>query len=95
MTEHAPGLLKDGQTLFVSGGQEEKISSITRGGVSDVASMYSNQEEADPRIVLHAIAAAENGAQTVVVRSPDTDILALLVHHRPAIKAKEIFFLTS
>ena len=30
----------------------------------------------------------------MIVRSPDTDVLVLLVHHRPAIKAKEIYFMT-
>ena len=94
MAEYAPALLSHEQTLVVSGGDGEKTRSITRQAVEDVGSLRSNQEEADTRIILHAVAAADNGANTIVVRSPDTDVLVLLLHHRPAIKAKEIFFLT-
>ena len=94
ITENAPELLKEGQTIFVSGGQEDQASSITCEGVKEVSSLCSNQEEADTRIILHAVAAADDGAQTIVVCSPDTDVLVLLVHHRQAIKTKEIFFLT-
>lgn len=36
---------------------------------------------------------AENGADHIVVSSPDTDILVLLLYHHPAISAKEIFLL--
>ena len=92
--ECTPASLKKAQTLFTSGGKDDKAFSITTERVIEVDSLSSNQEEADTRIVLHSAAAAENGAQTVVVHSPDTDVLVLLVHHRPAIKAKEIFFMT-
>ena len=40
------------------------------------------------------IYAAKAGAQTIVIQSPDTDILVLLLHHRSAIPAKNIFFST-
>ena len=45
-------------------------------------------------MVLHAIYAANHGAEKIVVRSPDTDVLVLLLHHRADIHAKEVFFLT-
>ena len=48
----------------------------------EVSSVASNQEEPDTRIVLHAIYAANNGSEKIVVRSPDTDVLVLLLHHR-------------
>ena len=51
-------------------------------------------EEADGRIILHTVAAAANGAEKIVISSPDTDVFVLLVHHRKAVKAKEIFFMT-
>lgn len=38
--------------------------------------------------------AAENGADHIVISSPDTDVLVLLLHHRPAISASEVFFFT-
>ena len=56
--------------------------------------LTSNQEEADTRIILHAIHAANRGANKIVVQSPDTDVLVLLLHHRPEIHAREIYFLT-
>ena len=56
--------------------------------------LHSNHEEADTRIVCHAIYAAKAGTQTIVIQSPDTDILVLLLHHRSAIPAKNIFFST-
>jgi hypothetical protein len=94
MLERGPALLKEGQTLCISGGIGDKTFCITREEVREVDSLFSNQEEADTRLILHAAAAAEEGAHTVVVHSPDTDVLVLLIHHRPAIKAKEIYFLT-
>ena len=56
-------------------------------------SLTSNQEEADSRIILNCIYAARKGARKIIVQSPDTDDLILFVHHWPAIKAKEIYFM--
>ncbi len=94
MMEHAPALLQDHQTIYTSGGKEDTTLCITHEDVHTVDSLRSSQEEADTRIVLHSVAAAEAGADTIVVRSPDTDVLVLLLHHRAVIKAKEVFFLT-
>ena len=47
----------------------------------------------DTRIVLHASVAANEEAEIIVISSPDTDVLVLLLHHRSKIVAKEIFFL--
>ena len=65
---------------------------VASRAVDDVSSLASNQEEADTRIVLHAIYAANNGSEKIVVRSPDTDVLVLLLHHMTHIHAKEIYF---
>ena len=45
--------------------------------------LTSNHEEADTRIVLHCLLAADTMASDVdlVVRSPDTDVFILLVHY--------------
>ena len=53
-----------------------------------------DQEEADTRIILHIITAAESGANVIVICSPDTDVMILLLHHRPSIRANEIYFMT-
>ena len=54
--------------------------------------MQCSQEEADTRIVLHASIVANKGAKRIVVKSPDTNVLVLLLHHRLKIVANEIFF---
>ena len=56
--------------------------------------MKSNQEEADTRMILHATVASNNGAARIIVNSHDTDVMVLLLHHRPYICAKALFFLT-
>ena len=44
-------------------------------------SLDSNHEETDTRVVLYARYAAENGYKSVQVRSPDSDIYFILLHH--------------
>lgn len=39
----------------------------------------SNHEEADTRIVVHARHALENGADSIIVRTVDTDVIVILV----------------
>ena len=51
-------------------------------------------EEANTHIIVHAILAARSGAKSIVVLSHDTDVLMLLLHHRPVIQADEIYFYT-
>ena len=43
--------------------------------------MYSNQEETDSRVVLYCQYAHNQGYEHVRVRSPDTDIFFILLHH--------------
>ena len=45
--------------------------------------LVSNQEEADTRIILHCLHAAQQVPDTygIVVRSPDTDVFVLLLHY--------------
>ena len=59
-----------------------------------VDQLKSDVEEADARLVLHAVYAGKNGAKNIVVSSPDTDVLVLLTHHQPHIKAKHIYIYT-
>lgn len=82
------------EALYMSGGKGDNTIQIMKNGVVDIESLKLNQEEADTRIVLHAKAASETGANHIVINSPDTDVLVLLLHHRTLICASEIFFLT-
>ncbi len=89
-TSCTPGLC-----IYISG-QDEDCKRITASTQStqSVSALKSNAEEADTRIVLHAVYAANRGANSLVVCSPDTDVLVLLVHHRSAINCANIHFMT-
>ena len=80
--------------MYISGGEGDKCVVIDANGVNQVPELESDHEEADTRIILHAKAAADNGCRSIVVQSPDTDVMVLLLHHRPCIDADEIYFLT-
>ena len=82
------------ESLFISGGFMDKAIKVTIDDCKEISELRCNQEEADTRIVLHASVAANQGANRIIVKSPDRDVLVLLLHHRAKIVAKEIFFLT-
>ncbi|KAJ8387962.1 hypothetical protein AAFF_G00147530 [Aldrovandia affinis] len=66
--------LNDKQLYVTS---EESCLHITKDQWAEVASLQSNQEEADTRIILNAAHAAEEGYSAVVVTADDTDVLLL------------------
>ena len=72
----------------------DKAIKVTIDDCKEISELRCNQEEADTRIVLHASVAANQGANRIIVKGPDRDVLVLLLHHRAKIVAKEIFFLT-
>ena len=45
----------------------------------DVSHLRSNHEEADTKIILHAVDASSSAAQEVYIHSPDTDVLVLVI----------------
>ncbi len=69
--------------LYLGGGftDEKKSVLVTNESVSHVPELASTQEEADTRVVLHAIHAARNGAERVVVHANDTDIIILCIYY--------------
>jgi hypothetical protein len=54
--------------------------------VHQLPTINSNQEETDTRVVLYLHHAAALGYKSAVVRSPDTDIFMIILHHAHAIK---------
>ena len=48
---------------------------------SEIRALRSNQEETDTRVVLYLHQAVEWGYKSSVVRTPDTDILLILLYH--------------
>ena len=51
--------------------------------VKELTLMRSSQEEADTKIILHAIDAASRGATEITIHSPDTDIFVLSIRRYP------------
>ena len=76
--------------LFLS--MENNCRLLTHSSSEDVSELQSNQEEADTRVVLHAMHALSHGGniQSVVIRSPsgDTDIVVLTIAHLMDFKEK-------
>jgi hypothetical protein len=93
LADNAPRVLGD-KEMYISGGYNNNVIKIAAGAVHEEPLLASNQEEADTRLILHATYAANNGADTIVVCSPDTDVLVLLTYHRSTINAAKIFMLT-
>jgi len=60
---------------------------------SSVPSLFSDQEEADTRLLLHA-KHASNTHQRIFVQSPDTDVAVLCVAHFQSVQCQELWFQT-
>ena len=89
--KHAGPHLTDQQHMFVSGGTEDNTCiNITSTSVSTLPEMICNHEEADTRIIFHAVHCTSEH-DVLIVETPDTDVIVLLVHHRASIKAREIY----
>ena len=55
---------------------------------AEIPALNLGHEEAETRLLLHGIYAAEQGSQTVIICSPDTDVLVTLpaaIGHQPAV----------
>ncbi len=53
--------------------------------MQEIPELSSSQEETDTRVVLHLKYAVQCGYKSAVVRTPDTDILVILLHHAHSI----------
>ena len=91
-----------GDSLYIAGpftdpNVAKKISSV---GVSSCADLYCSHEEADTRMLLHAMPAdkefgRKNTKGRIIVKSPDTDVFVLCVHFFPSMSnTKELWFQT-
>ncbi|CAG9817325.1 unnamed protein product [Phaedon cochleariae] len=74
--------------IVVSGGliHEEDVRSTNPE--SDVSSLAATHEEADTRVVLHAV---HSDADNIVIMARDTDICLLLIHHFDKMTSSEAF----
>ena len=54
----------------------------------EIFELKSDQEESDTRVVLYAAYGVENGYNSIKIRSPDTDIFFILLHHASKINGE-------
>ena len=70
--------------LYLGGGFKEETKSvlITEGTVTDVAALESTQQEADTRVILHAVYSVQNEeVDRVIIHANDTDIIVICVYY--------------
>jgi hypothetical protein len=78
------------QTLYLAGTFRnlEVVKKIAGDQVTDCVDLFSIQEEADTRIILHALHADEQFGKSsvkgrIIIKCSDTDVLVLCVHYYP------------
>jgi hypothetical protein len=78
----APAHLEQNKAIILAGGfaNGETVKSIMNSGVVTIPHLFSTQEEADTRIILHSIDLARTHCR-VIVRCDDTDVLVLLLYY--------------
>ena len=90
--------LMQGKRLVIAGGftDGERVVEITHARpTEDIDALYSNHEEADTRIILHAAyAVRDSPTSVIVIQSPDTDVLVLCVSHITGIGCNELWLRT-
>lgn len=94
-SDSSAGLL-DGHkvTLICEGEGYDLTSDGVKTYCMEVPSLKSTQEETDSRVVLYCLHARDNGFKFVKVRSPDTDIFFILLHHARILQGITVLFQT-
>lgn len=69
--------LGNGKRLLVSWG------SFCQANFKETNNIQSNQEEADTKLILHAVDATKDGATEIEIHSPDTDVFILSLRRYP------------
>ena len=77
--------------IVVAGGFEDELKVQSSVGSTDVANLRATHEEADTRLVLHAL---QSSCRTVVVYAKDTDVLLLLVAHFQNMQCSNLWMMT-
>ena len=81
-----PACLDTHQTLVLGGGfqNHEKVVAISNGGSHESEEIFSTQEEADMRLILHIKDSIScYGTTSAIIKSPDTDVMILDVYFAP------------
>jgi hypothetical protein len=77
--------------VIVAGGFQDEREVRSSTGTTDLSVLRSTHEEADTKLVLHAI---NSHFKSVVVSSRDTDVLLLLLHHFPLVRCEQLWIMT-
>ena len=93
-TEKCLALIPEGKQFVIGGGFQDNTFAvcIDKEGATPIPELFSNQEEADTRMLLHANHCKEI-CDRIVIWSPDTDVAVLCIHFQEKI-GKEIWFKT-
>ena len=80
--DNGQDLLPAEKLVVLAGGYEdgEVAKFLNEVGVSSLEGLYSTQEEADTRLVLHAIMLSRDHPR-IIIRCDDTHVLVLLVYY--------------
>ena len=92
----ASARLPEGKQLYLGGGFDDGVVAkcIERNGADFCGDLFSTQEEADARILLHA-AHASHMTPRIVICSPDTDVAILATYFSPKLgEISEMYFYT-
>ena len=87
-TEKCPALIPEGKQFVIGGGFQDNTFAVCIDRQGATPELFSNQEEADTRMLLHANHCKEI-CDRIVIWSPDTDAAVLCVHFQEKI-GKEI-----
>ena len=87
LSEHLIANAPQEKVIVVAGGFSDRKEAQSSNQLVDSSLLCADHEEADTRLVLHAIV---NSCDTVVVSARDTDVLLLLVAHLPSIPSANV-----
>ena len=76
------------KTLVVAGGFADITEVQCTDAQMDTTLLQANHEEADTRLILHAV---HTNAETVVVSARDTDVLVLLIAHLDKMRCSQLW----
>lgn len=88
-------ILPIGKTVVLAGGFRDplRVCKLTKGHSEPLDELQSDHEEADTRMILHALHASHDHDR-VVVHSPDTDVAVLSVYSFSSMQCTEMWFRT-
>ena len=90
LSEHLIANAPQEKVIVVAGGFSDGKEAQSSNQLVDPSLLCADHEEADTRLVLHAIV---NSCDTVVVSARDTDVLLLLVAHLPSMPSANVWMM--